>query len=209
LLQSRPKWHLTDSVLDAPLMNPSHGVTLTYSLVGGFFMRLKRASLTFAGAAAAVAITTMAASPAWACNDRDPKLQLTAECGPNGANWQVTNPNTFSVPFGWTDGAGKMSEGKINAPAKGSVALTTHAAKVVVIAFRPDQQSKPVWQKHGAFGFKKCDTPPPGKPSTPPTKPTHKPSTKPSSEAPAPVKNAPSGEAGPAKPVKAQPQFTG
>jgi hypothetical protein len=172
-------------------------------------MRLKKASLTFAGAAAAVAITTMAASPAWACNDRDPKLQLKAECGSNGPNWQVTNPNTFSVPFGWTDDKGGKSEAKINAPARGSVTLSTHAEKVVVIAFRPDQQSKPVWEKHGAFGFKKCDTPTPSKPSPPPTKAAPKPSAKPTKEAPAPVKDAPSGEAGAAAPVKAQPQFTG
>ena len=36
-------------------------------------MRLKKASLTLAGAAAAVAVTTMAAAPAWACSDRDPE----------------------------------------------------------------------------------------------------------------------------------------
>jgi hypothetical protein len=173
-------------------------------------MRLKKASFAFAGAAAAVAITTMAASPAWACSDSDPALKLAAECGQNGPNWMVTNPNGWGlVPFTWTDDKGGHSDGKMNAPANGSVALPTHADKVVVVAYRPDKKELPVWEKHGAFGIKKCDTPPSDKPSTPPAKPSHKPSTKPTSATPTPTESAPNGEAGPATPVKAQPQFTG
>ena len=101
-------------------------------------MRLKKASLTFAGAAAAVALTTMAASPAWACNDRDPALKLNSACGKAGApNWMVSNPNGWgAVPFTWSDDKGGHSEGKMSAPANGSVALPTHASKVIVIAYR-------------------------------------------------------------------------
>jgi hypothetical protein len=169
-------------------------------------MRLKKASLVVASAAAAVAVTTMAASPAWACNDRDPALKLNSSCGPGGQpNWMVTNPNTWgAVPFTWVDNKGGHSNGKINAPAGGSVALPTHATKVVVIAYRPDKPGLPVWKNHGAFGVSSCKP----SPTPTPTK-THKPTHKPTTPAPKPTATAPSGEAGPATPVKAQPNFTG
>jgi hypothetical protein len=170
-------------------------------------MRLKKASLTFAGAAAAVAVTTMAASPAWACNDRDPQLKLESLCGKLGPNWTLSNPNTFGVPATWIDNKGGKSAEKINVPARSSVPLPTHALKVVVTAYRIDQRDLPVWQNHGAIGeLLSC------KADTPSTKPTEqpKPSAKPTekSEAPKPV-TPPSGEAGPATPVHAQPEFTG
>jgi hypothetical protein len=178
-------------------------------------MRLKKASLTLAGAAGAVAITTMAAAPAWACNDRDPALQLHSLCGKDGQpTWLLNNPNGWgAVPATWTDNKGGHSEGKISVPARGTVLLATHATKVVVTAYRPDQRDLPVWQRHGALGELKqhCEG---TKPSTPPLagKPKPTPSTKPTehSEAPKPAAPAPpSGEARPATPVKAQPEFTG
>jgi hypothetical protein len=185
-------------------------------------MRLKRATLTFAGAAAAVAVTTLAASPAWACKDSDPALKLEATCGANGQpNWMVTNPNRWgAVPFTWKDDKGGSSRIKIQAPAGGSVALSTHATKVVVVAYRPDRRDLPVWERHGAFGVKHCTAAPskpkppvaakpsksaPAKPSPTPTKTAVKPAARP----PAPVPTAPSGEARPATPIKAQPKFTG
>ncbi|GAA4619305.1 hypothetical protein GCM10023195_87170 [Actinoallomurus liliacearum] len=181
-------------------------------------MRLKRATLTFAGAAGALAVTTLAASPAWACNDRDPALRLEAKCGANGQpNWMVYNPNKWgAVPFTWNDDKGGHSNSKIPAPAGGAVALPTHASKVTVVAYRPDNRRLPVWQRHGAFGVKHCAAAP--TPTQKPHKPgkpvTHKPSPTPtkSSAKPAtatPVPTAPSGEARPATPVKAQPKFTG
>jgi hypothetical protein len=179
-------------------------------------MRLKRATLTFAGAAAAVAITTMAASPAWACNDRDPKLQLSATCGANGQpNWMVTNPNTWgAVPFSWTDDKGGHSDRNIPAPAGGSVALPTHASSVKVVAYRPDKgREMPVWVNHGDMAVKQCaPAPTPSKPTLPPLpskKPTPKPPTPSKTQTSTPVPSAPSGEARPATPVKAQPKFTG
>lgn len=170
-------------------------------------MRLKKASLVVAGAAAAVAVTTMAASPAWACKDSDPALKLSSSCGPGGKpDWMVSNPNGWGgVPFTWTDNKGGHSLNKIIAPANGSVALPTHALRVLVIAYRPDQQSLPVWQNHGAAGIAKCKPKPTPKPS--PSKST--PSQKPTTPAPKPTATTPSGEAGPATPVKAQPNFTG
>src|SRR4051812_36626078 len=134
------------------MMFPSHGVSPTNPQQEEFFMRLKRASLAFAGAAAAVAVTTMAASPAWACNDRDPALKLISACGTSGRpNWMVTNPNGWgAVPFTWFDDKGGHSNGKMSARARGSVALPTHASKVIVIAYRPDQRNLPVWKNHGA-----------------------------------------------------------
>jgi hypothetical protein len=170
-------------------------------------MRLKKASLTFAGAAAAVAVTTLAASPAWACNDRDPALKLESLCGKVGPNWTLSNPNTFGVPATWIDNKSGKSAEKINVPARSSVPLPTHATKVIVTAYRIDQKNLPVWQRHGAAGaLLNC------KGDTPSTKPTEKPKptvepTK-TSEAPKPV-TPPSGEAGPATPVHAQPEFTG
>ncbi|MGH3379534.1 MAG: hypothetical protein ACRDP6_32845 [Actinoallomurus sp.] len=171
-------------------------------------MRLKKASITFAGAAAAVALTTMAASPAWACNDRDPALKLNSACGKAGApDWMVSNPNGWgAVPFTWSDDKGGHSDGKLTAPANGSVALPTHASKIIVIAYRPDMRDLPVWKNHGAAGVLHCM---PNKPSTPPShQPSHKPTAEPTSESPQPTP-PPAGEAGPATPVKAQPQFTG
>ncbi|GAA0350607.1 hypothetical protein NE235_26710 [Actinoallomurus spadix] len=184
-------------------------------------MRLKRATLTFAGAAGALAVTTLAASPAWACNDRDPALRLEAKCGANGQpNWMVSNPNRWgAVPMTWRDDKGGHSDRKVPVPAGGAVALPTHASKVMVVAYRPDRRDLPVWQRHGAFGVKHCTaapTPPkkphkptPSKPAAhkPTAKPT-KPSTKPQSATPVPT-TAPTGEARPAQPVKAQPKFTG
>jgi hypothetical protein len=176
-------------------------------------MRLKKASLTLAGAAAAVAVTTMAASPAWACNDNDPALKLESTCGKLGPNWMLTNPNTFAVPATWADNKNGHSSEKINVPAQGSVALPTHATKVIVTAYRIDQPDLPVWKRHGAMGsLLSCKPKPskPSKPSKPTAPPTKKPQPKPTrtSEAPNPV-TPPSGEARPATPVKAQPQFTG
>ncbi|MDN3354034.1 hypothetical protein [Actinomadura sp. DC4] len=173
-------------------------------------MRLKKASLAFTGAAAAVAITTMAASPAWACSDRDPALKLRAFCGKEGPAWMLSNPNGWgAVPATWMDNQGGHSNGKISVPARGSVALPTHATKVIVTAYRPDKgRELPVWQRHGAVGaLLSCKA---TKPSAPPTKAKPKPSAKPTetSEAPKPV-TPPSGEARPATPVKAQPAFTG
>ncbi|HEY0542511.1 MAG TPA: hypothetical protein VGD53_29400 [Actinoallomurus sp.] len=172
-------------------------------------MRLKKASLTFAGAAAAVAVTTMAASPAWACNDRDPALKLESLCGKLGqADWMLSNPNTFAVPATWIDDKGGSSLEKIDVPARGSVALLTHAKKVTVTAYRIDQRGKPVWQNHGAMGaLLHCAPKPPASPSEQPTKPQPKP-TATTSQSTKPT-TAPSGEAGPATPVKAQPEFTG
>ncbi|MCO6008218.1 hypothetical protein NE236_24880 [Actinoallomurus purpureus] len=181
-------------------------------------MRLKKASLTFAGTAAALAVATMTASPAWACNDRDPKLQLRAACGVNGQpNWMVYNPNGWGrVPFTWSDSNHAQSSTKLWAPARGSVALPTHASKVNVIAYRPDRGDLPVWQRHGTFGVAHCKAapkPPHPHPSTPSksAKPSAKPSTvkKTHTATPTPVATAPSGEARPATPVKAQPKFTG
>jgi hypothetical protein len=171
-------------------------------------MRLKKASITFAGAAAAVAVTTMAASPAWACNDRDPQLKLGSECGKLGPNWTLSNPNTFGVPATWMDNKGGKSAEKINVPARSSIPLPTHATKVIVTAYRIDQKNLPVWQRHGAIGELlscKTDTQPSTKPTEKP-KPTAEPTK--ASEAPKPV-TPPSGEARPATPVKAQPEFTG
>jgi hypothetical protein len=172
-------------------------------------MRLKRASLTFAGAAAAVAVTTMAASPAWACNDRDPKLRLDSVCGKLGPLWKLTNPNNFNVPATWKDNKGGQSDHKISVPARSSIPLPTHATMVIVTAYRIDQRNMPVWQNHGAFGklLKSCTPSKPEAPKPPEQapKPT-KPSTKPTAAKPAPV---PSGQARPATPVKAQPEFTG
>ena len=172
-------------------------------------MRLKKASLTFAGAAAAVAVTTLAASPAWACNDRDPALKLESLCGKLGQpDWMLSNPNTFAVPATWMDNKGGKSLQKINVPARGSVALATHATKVIVTAYRIDQRDLPIWRNHGAVGALlscKADTPPSTKPTEKP-KPTAKPTQ--TSEAPKPA-TPPSGEARPATPVHAQPEFTG
>lgn len=171
-------------------------------------MRLKKASLAFGGATAAVALTTMAASPAWACNDRDPALKLSPACGKAGQpDWMVSNPNGWgAVPFTWFDNNGHHSIEKLSAPANGSVALPTHATKVVVIAYRPDQRDLPVWKNHGAAGLAHCK---PSKPSGPPSQPpSHKPAPKPTSTSEAPS-TPPSGEARPATPVKAQPEFTG
>lgn len=170
-------------------------------------MRLKKASLVVASAAAALAVTTMAASPAWACNDSDPALKLNSTCGSNGQpDWMVSNPNGWgAVPFSWVDNKGGHSQGKINAPANGSVALPTHATKVLVIAYRPDKPNLPVWQNHGAAGVSNCKS----SPSQKPTPPKHTPTTKPTTAAPKPTASTPSGEAGPATPVKAQPEFTG
>lgn len=170
-------------------------------------MRLKKASITFAGAAAAVALTTMAASPAWACNERDPALKLSSACGQAGQpNWMVSNPNGWgAVPFTWFDNQGHHSSGKMSAPANGSVALPTHALKVVVIAYRPDMRELPVWKNHGATAVAHCEV---NKPSTPPSR-KPKPRPKPTSTSEAPTTQPPAGEAGPATPVKAQPEFTG
>jgi hypothetical protein len=171
-------------------------------------MRLKRASLAFAGAAAAVAVTTMAASPAWACNDRDPALKLSPACGKLGPNWMLSNPNGWgAVPATWVDNKGGHSNGKISVPANGSIALPTHATKLLVIAYRPDKQHLPVWQNHGTAGeLKNCKGEKPTPPPSEKPKPTPKPTK--ASEAPKPV-TPPSGEAKPATPVKAQPAFTG
>jgi hypothetical protein len=169
-------------------------------------MRLKKASLAFAGAASAVAITTMAASPAWACNNRDPKLQLAAHCGKLGPDWTLINPNNFAVPATWMDNKGGKSEHKINVPARSSIPLPTHATLVKVLAYRIDRPNLPVWENHGAIGkLLKCLPKPPAKPSPKPSKPA-KPAPKPSASSPA---SAPSGEAKPAKPVDKQPEFTG
>jgi hypothetical protein len=170
-------------------------------------MRLKKASLTFAGAAAAVAVTTLAASPAWACNDRDPQLKLQSICGKLGPAWTLSNPNTFGVPATWIDDKGGKSLEKINVPARSSIPLPTHATKVIVTAYRIDKGGQPVWERHGAAGaLLSC------KGDLPSTKPTEKPkpTVEPTqtSEAPKPV-TPPSGEAGPATPVHAQPEFTG
>ncbi|MCW2864388.1 MAG: hypothetical protein JWP48_6096 [Actinoallomurus sp.] len=172
-------------------------------------MRLKKASLTFAGAAAAVAVTTMAASPAWACNDRDPALKLESLCGKLGQpDWMLTNPNTFEVPATWVDDKGGHSIEKIKVPARGGVALPTHAKNVTVTAYRIDQQNLPVWKNHGAVGaLLHCASKPPASPSEKPTKPQPKP-TATTSQSTKPT-TPPSGEAGPATPVKAQPEFTG
>jgi hypothetical protein len=172
-------------------------------------MRLKKASLTFAGAAAAVAVTTMAASPAWACNDRDPALKLESLCGKLGQPaWKLTNPNTFNVPATWVDNKGGHSLQKIDVPARSSIPLPTSATKVVVTAYRIDQRGKPVWQNHGVAGLlRRCAPKPSASPSEQPTKPQPKP-TATTSQSTKPT-TAPSGEAGPATPVKAQPEFTG
>jgi len=176
-------------------------------------MRLKRASLTFAASAAAVAVTTMAASPAWACNDRDPALRLRAVCGKLGPIWMLSNPNGWgAVPATWADNKGGHSAGKISVPAHGSIALPTHAIKVIVTAYRPDRgRELPVWRNHGAVGqLLNCKGIKPPAPPAPPTDSKPKPAPKPTkaSEAPKPV-TPPSGEAKPATPVKAQPAFTG
>jgi hypothetical protein len=148
------------------------------------------------------------ASPAWACNDRDPALKLESLCGKLGQpNWMLSNPNTFAVPATWADNKGGKSLEKINVPARGSVALVTHATKVIVTAYRIDQRDLPVWQKHGAVGALLSCTP--DKPSASPSeKPTPQPKPTSTSETPQPT-TPPSGEAGPATPVKAQPEFTG
>ena len=172
-------------------------------------MRLKKASLAFAGAAAAVAVTTMAASPAWACNDRDPALKLQASCGSLGPNWLLSNPNRWgAVPATWKDNKGGHSQGMLKVPANGSIALPTHATEVTVTAYRPDKgMPMPVWERHGAFGSQpNCKTPKP--PAPPATKPTPSPKPSKTAKAPKPV-TPPSGEARPATPVKAQPAFTG
>jgi hypothetical protein len=174
-------------------------------------MRLKKASLAFAGAAAAVAVTTMAASPAWACNDSDPALKLNSACSAAGQpTWMVSNPNTWGqVPFTWVDNKGHKSRDMIWAPPNGSVTLPTHAPKVRVIAYRPDQAGFPVWKKHGAIGKLRCKAPKP--PTTTPKPPTTTPKP-PTTTTPKPKPSLsvpPGGQAGPATPVKAQPQFTG
>jgi hypothetical protein len=170
-------------------------------------MRLKKASLTFAGAAAAVAVTTLAASPAWACNDQDPKLNLGSACGKLGPDWTLSNPNTFGVPATWMDNKGGKSAEKINVPARSSIPLPTHATKVIVTAYRIDQKDLPVWQRHGAIGeLLSCKADVPTAKPTETSKPTAKPTEK--TEAPKPV-TPPSGEARPATPVHAQPEFTG
>jgi hypothetical protein len=180
-------------------------------------MRLKRASLTLAGAAAAVAVTTMAAAPAWACSDRDPALKLRSLCGKDGQPaWLLTNPNGWgAVPATWTDNKGGRSEGKISVPARGTVLLATHATKVIVTAFRPDRGNREVWQRHGAFGLlqQHCKGTKPTAPNAPdapkaPEKPKPAPKPTKTGEAPKPA-TPPSGEARPATPVKAQPAFTG
>jgi hypothetical protein len=176
-------------------------------------MRLKKASLAFAGTAAAVAVTTMAASPAWACNDKDPGLKLDSMCSAAGLpTWTVTNPNGWGqVPFTWVDNKGGKSLDKIWAPAKGSVTLLTHAPKVMVIAYRPDQSNFPVWKGHGAIGKLHCKAPKPPT-TTPSVPPTTTPSTPPTTTTPKPAPSLsvpPSGQAAPATPVKVQPQFTG
>lgn len=173
-------------------------------------MRLKKAGLTFAGATAAVAVMTMAASPAWACNDRDPALKLTSVCGNAGQpDWMVSNPNKWgAVPFTWSDDKGLHSGEKLSAPAGGSVALPTHANEITVVAYRPDQRNLPVWQNHGAKATAHCATP---KPSETPTQkpPSDEATPTPTASSKTPVVTPPSGEAGPATPVHAQPVFTG
>jgi hypothetical protein len=170
-------------------------------------MRLK-ASIVFAGAITAV--TTMAASPALACSDRDPALQLKGQCADNGVSWMVTNPNTWgSVPFTWTDDKGRGSQDYIQAPPGGSVAVPTNASKIMIKAFRPDKRRGTVWQNHGAVGTLHCDRKPSPSP-TPSSTPTHsKPMPAPTTVKPTKTVPPPAGEAGPATPVKAQPQFTG
>ncbi len=174
-------------------------------------MRLNKASFAFAGAVTAITVTTLAASPAWACNDRDPALTLHGACLKDGqASWMVGNPNTWgAVPFTWKDDQGGHSDGLVQAPAGGSVAVPSHATTITVIAYRPDRHPGTVWEKHGAVSTVHCTaTPPSHTPSAPP-----KPAPKPTTHAPAPQPKAPSappsGEARPATPVKAQPQFTG
>src|SRR3569833_3339216 len=118
-------------------------------------MRLKRASLTLAGAAAAVAITTMAAAPAWACSDRDPALKLRSLCGKDGQPaWLLTNPNGWgAVPATWTDNKGGRSEGKISVPTHNTNQHTTHTTKKNNTTNQPNQNNREVWQRHGAFGL--------------------------------------------------------
>ncbi len=170
-------------------------------------MRLKKASFAFAGTVTAVVITTMAASPALACNDRDPALQLKSMCAHDGASWMVTNPNTWgSVPFTWSDDQGGHSDGYVQAPPGASVAVPSHAMKVVVVAYRPDRDRGTIWEKHGAAGTADCKTAPTPTPSAPASK---TPTAKPTTAKPTPTTAPPSGEARPATPVKEQPQFTG
>ncbi|MCO5969018.1 hypothetical protein [Actinoallomurus soli] len=178
-------------------------------------MRLKRATLTFAGAAAALAVTTLAASPAWACNDRDPGLKLSVKCSGNGQpTWTVSNPNPWFVPFTWSEGKHAPMSPRILAPGRSEVTLKGHPSVVIVVAYNPETRA--VWKGHGAFGVKHCaaaPTPPkkshkPSKPGAPKPSPTpSKTSAKPQKATPAPA--APTGEARPATPVKAQPKFTG
>ncbi len=173
-------------------------------------MRLKKASFAFAGAVTAITVTTLAASPAWACNDRDPSLALHARCvGGAPTAWMVSNPNTWgAVPFTWQDDQGGHSDGYVQAPAGGMVSVPSHATTITVIAYRPDRRPGTVWERHGARGTVHCASVPSHQPSAPPSKPAPRPSTHAPAPTPPPAA-PPSGEARPATPVKAQPEFTG
>jgi hypothetical protein len=168
-------------------------------------MRLTRVTSVLAGA---LGLTVALATPALACNDKDPALKLKGVCVDGQPNWTVNNPNTFQVPFEWKDNKGGHSDELIQAPAGGSdVTLPTHANKVVVIAHRPDQDKRPVWMRHGAVGALRCAVKPTPTPSKTPTKPAPTPTH--TAPAPAPAPTHSTGTAQAATPVNAQPNFTG
>jgi hypothetical protein len=114
------------------------------------------------------------------------------------------------VPATWKDNKGGRSVKRFDVPARSSIPLPTHATVVLVTAYRIDQRGLPAWNNHGAVGklLKSCKPAKPSQPAKPsaPATQAPKPSTKPTEAKPAPV---PSGEARPATPVKAQPEFTG
>jgi len=168
-------------------------------------MRLKTAAVL----AGAMALTLVGASPALACSDRDAGLKLKGSCG---AEWVVSNPNDYQIPFTWKDNAG--GHGSDVAPAQGSIQVHSTATVIEVDAIKPDQYNHRPWRGHGAIGVLHCKTPTPT-----PTKPT--PTKKPPTTHPAtptPTKSTPtatptttptSGSAPVAKPVTKTPTFTG
>jgi hypothetical protein len=168
-------------------------------------MRLKTAAVL----AGAMAVTLVGASPALACSDKDAGLKLSGSCG---AEWVVSNPNDYQIPFTWKDNKG--GHGSDYAPAQGKVTLKSTATVIEVDAYRPDQDNRRSWRGHGAIGVLHCrtTTPTPTK-STPTKKPptTHPATPTPtkSTATPTPTPTPTSGTASPATPVTKTPTFTG
>ena len=174
-------------------------------------MRLTRVTSVLAGA---VCVTLAIASPASACNDRDPALKLKGVCANNLPTWTVTNTNRYHVPFTWTDNKGGKSSGLVQAPGDGSgVTLPTHASKVKVVAYRPDRYKRPVWNRHGVVGILHCakptPTPTPTHTRTPTKSATPTPTKSTLTPSPTATPSNTSGTAPAATAVTVQPNFTG